>query len=111
MNCREPFGDLPGNPNDVIYRQLADSRQPLVERFALEQLHYQKWNAVLTDLVQAHDVSVYACRGNPSFAEESHPGRVAVRQRRLHDLESYDALKLQVLCSKDNSHGSGSKEI
>ena len=75
---RQPLGRFAADAQDFRQRQPAFAPEPVVERFALEELHRQERDAaVLADLVDGDDVIVLDRRGRLRLAQESLPCRGA----------------------------------
>src|SRR3989442_296520 len=64
----QPVSDLAADAQDLARRQDRLASQPVAQRLALQKLHGEKEDAaLLTDLVDAHDVVVGKLGGRPRF--------------------------------------------
>ncbi len=90
---------------DVGRRQPAFALEPVVQRLSFEQRHGQKGRAAfLPDLEDRHDVVVLDGGHDPRFAQEALLDGRAGRQRGQDYLEGDQALELNVLGFKDQTH-------
>ena len=96
MRFVQRLGDLNAVAEGLLHRQRT-LFQPLLERFAFDELHYQVISPfVMTDVVERADVRI-AQRGNGArFAIESLPKLGIGREMRGKDFQRDDAVEARV---------------
>lgn len=99
---------LAANAKNVCDRRDLFALEKIVERFARQKLHRQKWGAaVLADLVDRDDMIVLERGGSAGLAQKSFPGRRAGRQGGEHGLQSDEPLQVRVFGFEDDPHTAG----
>jgi hypothetical protein len=82
------------------------------DRFPLQVLHCQKWNAaILPDLVRGHDVVVADGCSGLRLAQKALGGRATGRQPRQHRFDGNLTLENKVFGLEDHPHAAAAKDL
>ncbi len=110
---RETLCGLHADAHDLAQGQLFLSRQPLLERFAGDELHDQVGQGLiarLLDLMHRDHIFVRDRRGRPGLAAEALPGDRVAGQLGIENLERHVALQPRVEGFEHQAHAAAAQD-